>query len=221
MWQKNNKEELINENKKFIYNVVSSICKRRMEWENDDELSIALIAFNKAIDKFEKEKGNFYSYAKMLIKNSIIDYFRKNKEKYILAFQEDEIVELDYKNSINDYEAENERKMMTLEIIEFSKRLQEFGIELKDLVNNSPKHKDTRDELLNLAMVIAGDSELIENINKTKMLPIKKISQITLKKEKFVEKWRRYLIALIILLSNDEFEYIKSYLNIKVGDKID
>lgn len=65
----------IEENKNKIYRYTCFVCKRILKWENDDELSIALIAFNNAIDSFDS--GNFNSYAKILIRNKLIDYFRK------------------------------------------------------------------------------------------------------------------------------------------------
>ncbi|QCX33212.1 RNA polymerase sigma-I factor [Caloramator sp. E03] len=213
-----NKDEFIIENKPFIYKTASNICKRNLQWENDDELSIALIAFNKAIDTYDNEKGNFYSYAKMLIKNSLIDYFRNNSSKYTLYFIDEQIIDIQNKNSLNQFEIEIENKIRAQEIYEFSRKLKEFGIEFKDLIKSSPSHKDTRNELLNTAIKISMNEDIVNLMYKSKQLPIKKICLLTSKKEKFIESWRRYLISLIIILSDDSFKYIKSYLNIKAGD---
>lgn len=35
---------------------------------------------------------------------------------------------------------------------------------------------------------------------------------------KLIEKWRRYILMLILILSSDQYPYIKSYLNIKAGE---
>ena len=40
-----NKSQFINENKNFIYKCTYSISKKYLQWENDDELSIALKIF--------------------------------------------------------------------------------------------------------------------------------------------------------------------------------
>ncbi|WDC84568.1 sigma factor [Caloramator sp. mosi_1] len=53
------RDKLIEQNKDFIYKIASSICKRRLSWENDDELSIALIAFNKSIETYDKKRAIF------------------------------------------------------------------------------------------------------------------------------------------------------------------
>jgi len=39
------REELIRSHKVFIAKVSSKICNRYLTWDNDDELSIALLAF--------------------------------------------------------------------------------------------------------------------------------------------------------------------------------
>lgn len=77
----------ISENKELIYKITQGICNRKLSWENDDELSIALIAFNHSCDTYEISKGNFYSYTKIVIRNSLFDYFRKNKNSPILFFK--------------------------------------------------------------------------------------------------------------------------------------
>lgn len=215
------REKFISENKSFIYKVASSICKRKLEWENDDELSIALIAFNKSIDTYNEDKGNFFSYAKMLIKNALIDYFRKQSKITNVYLEDEELISFEQKSSIEKYEIDNENKIRANEMMLFSNKLKEFGVSFNDLVSNSPKHKDTREELMNVAFEASKNIDIVEKLLKTKQLPIKQICILTSKKEKFIEKWRRYLVALLLILTDDELMYIRSYLNIKVGDEND
>jgi RNA polymerase sigma factor len=61
---------------------------------------------------------------------------------------------------------------------------------------------------------------ILNFIKDKKMLPVKEITLFLNVNRKFVEKWRRYLITLILILSNENYPYIKSYLNIKAGDKL-
>lgn len=215
------REKFINENKSFIYKIASSTCKRKLEWENDDELSIALIAFNKSIDTYNHDKGNFFSYSKMIIKNALIDYFRKQSKITNIYLEDEELISFEQKSSIEKFEIENENKLRSQEIMLFSNKLKEFGVSFNDLVSNSPKHKDTREELINVAFEVSKNTEIVEKLLKTKQLPIKQICFLTAKKEKFIEKWRRYLVALILILIDEELMYIRSYLNIKVGDEND
>ncbi|MBZ4664282.1 MAG: sigI [Caloramator sp.] len=215
------REKFIEENRNFVYKIASSICKRRLSWENDDELSIALIAFYKAIKTYDKKKGNFFSYSRMIIKNSLIDYFRKSTKNVNIYLGDEELITFEYRSSIEKYEIEEENKIRAQEIALFNYKLKEYGINFSDLVISSPKHKDTREELINIAFLVSREPQILERLNKTKQLPIKQICLLTSKNEKFIEKWRRYLIALILILTDSELMYIKSYLNIKVGDKND
>ncbi|MCX7694207.1 MAG: RNA polymerase sigma-I factor [Caloramator sp.] len=217
----NDREKFIEENKNFVYKIASSICKRRLSWENDDELSIALIAFNKSIETYDNKKGNFFSYAKVIIKNSLIDYFRKSTKNISVYLGDEELITFETKNSMEKYEIEEENKIRAQEIAYFTLKLKEYGISFSDLVNNSPKHKDTREELINVAFLVSRENQIVERLIKTKQLPIKQICLLTAKSEKFIEKWRRYLIALILILTDSDLMYIKSYLNIKVGEKDD
>lgn len=104
--KKENREKFIEENKSFIYKSASSICNRKLSWENDDELSISMIAFNKSCDAYEDTKGNFYSFSRMVIRNSIYDYFRKRKNTPYLTFQneDDDFDYIDVTQSLNEHE---------------------------------------------------------------------------------------------------------------------
>lgn len=218
-----NRNEFIEENKKFIYFTTHNVCKRHLSWENDDELSIALIAFNNACDKYNEKKGDFFSYAKVIIKNALIDFFRKNSSNTYLVFESDDekLDYIDHKASMEQYDIITENKRRAEEIALFSKELKEYGLDFSILVDSSPSHSDTRNSLLNLAFMCSNNDEVLQYIKTKKLLPIKLITILTGANKKLLEKWRRYLLALIIILSSSEYPYIKSYLNIKVGDNND
>lgn len=213
------RDKFIEENKAFIYNTAYNVCKRKLSWENDDELSISLIAFNNACGSFKEEKGNFFSYAKVLIKNSLIDYFRKSKNTpYVIFSNEDEeLNSIDIKNSIEKHSVETENKNRAEEIMEFSKELSLYKLDFSTLIKSSPAHSDTRDSLLNIAFACIREEHIVSSIKEKKLLPIKEIMLLTGTNRKLLEKWRRYILMLILILSSDKYPYIRSYLNIKVG----
>lgn len=222
--KKENRDEFIEENKNFIYKITSNLCGRKLNWENDDELSIAMISFNKACDTFDQKRGNFYSYCKTVIKNSIYDYFRSCKNTPLLTFSnsdDDNITYLDNIQSIDKHEKIKENEMRAEEIRAFSKKLQSFGISFNSLIKNSPKHKDSRNRVLNLALLCLKNEEILCYINQKHRLPIKDIISVSNENRKFIDRWRIYLISLIIILSSNDYIYLKTYLNIKVGDKSD
>lgn len=218
-----NIDDFIEKNKKFIYSVTANVCKRNLQWENDDELSIALIAFNNACKTYVESKGNFFSYAKVLIKNALIDYFRKASNNPYLVFNSDdkEIELMDSKNTLTNYEIQQENLKRSEEIIDFSNELKQYKLSFDVLVESSPSHRDTKDKLLNLAFVCSKETSIVDYIYNNKMLPVKQICLLTGENRKFIEKWRRYILALILIFSNNEYIYLRSYLNIKVGDSSD
>jgi RNA polymerase sigma factor len=215
-----NRDKFIEDNKAFIYSSTYNICKRKLSWENDDELSVSLIAFNNACDKYNDEKINFYGYAKVIIRNALIDYFRKMSRTPVVIFdnEEEEFQYIDYKNSINNYELESENKRRAEEISLFTKELKEYKLDFNSLIKASPSHKDTRDSLLNIAFACVREENILTYIKHKKLLPVKEIMLLTNSNRKLIEKWRKYILILILILSSNEYPYIKSYLNIKVGE---
>lgn len=215
------RNDFIEESKSFIYKVACRVCRRKLTWENDDELSIALMAFNKGCDTYNDTKGNFYSYARALIKNALIDFFRKASSVPCLMFDSDseEMEYVEYKSSMSSYEKQMENSMRAEEIAMFSKELEVYGLSFGMLLNSSPSHKDTRNTLLNIAFACINEETILSSIKAKGNLPVKEIILLTNTNRKLIEKWRRYILVLILILSSSDYPYIKSFLNIKVGER--
>jgi RNA polymerase sigma factor len=215
-----NRSDFIDANKGLVYSTTSKLCKRHLTWENDEELSIALMAFNIACDKYDKTKGNFYGFCKIIIKNALIDSFRKNKNSPNLIFENNDgnVDYIDGKNSINNYESKIENQFRVDEITTFSEELLKYKIDFNSLISLSPSHRDTRDNLLNVAFLCARDESILSHMKTKRRLPTKEIILLTASNRKLIEKWRIYIISLILILTNPEYVYLKSYLNIKEGE---
>ena len=67
----NVREKLIQINRQAILRSASSAAKRYVT-ESDDEWSVALYAFSRAVDVYTPEKGEFLPFAQMLIHRSLI-----------------------------------------------------------------------------------------------------------------------------------------------------
>jgi len=218
-----NRSNFIEANKGFIYSTTSKICKKHLIWENDEELSISIMAFNIACEKYNEQKGNFYGFAKILIKNSLIDFFRKNEGSPNLIFDNtnNSIDYIDEKNSLNNFEIEIENEFRMDEITLFSQELLKYKIDFNSLINLSPSHKDTRNNLLNIAFLCSKNESILSHLKAKRKLPAKEIIILTASNRKSIEKWRVYIISLILILTNPEYVYLKSYLNIKEGELSD
>jgi RNA polymerase sigma factor len=218
------RNKFIEENLKFIITTTENICKRKISRENDDEYSIALIAFNKAIDEYDEAKGNFYSFCQRVIRNALIDYFRKVSVSQAFSVTTAEIsnTSIDLKTSMEEHNKINDALNKKEVIMSFNKALSDYKISISDLVKSSPSHRDTRQSLIELSQKMVVDQNIMDTLSSKKMLNIKYICSNFNVNRKFVEKWRRYIIALVLILSNSEFRYIKNYLNIEsTGDMND
>lgn len=207
---------LIESNKGFVRRISSYICKRNLDWSNDDELSIALIAFNEAIDSFDPDRSpEFFLYSRMLIKSRLIDYFRKNSNNSITlnSIEDEDISLIESKEAIDRFLISRDSEERMLEIKMLSSELAQYDLSFPELVEYSPRHRDTRKMLFEIASICSRDQEILKYLRKNKMLPIKDIMQKTNAKRKLLESWRKYLIALLVISSSDEYVYIKGYIN--------
>lgn len=69
-------ETFIHDHEHFILKSASRVTHRYIT-KSDDEWSVALIAFTQAVDDYELNKGSFLTFAKLVIKRRLIDYFRR------------------------------------------------------------------------------------------------------------------------------------------------
>jgi RNA polymerase sigma factor len=211
--------ELIQAYKPFIAKTVSSVCGRYI-YETDDEFSIGLIAFNEAIEKYSKERGSsLLSFSEVIIKRRVIDYIRKQtKSQHIsmdlgIASPEEESPGSAIVNelSIDEFKKKNDEQLRKDEIIQFQSLLEEFDLSLKDLVENSPKHADARKNAIDVAKMLVENQELKESMFEKKRLPIKELEKMADVSRKTIERNRKYIIAIALILSSD-YVYLKEYL---------
>lgn len=211
--------ELIDSYKPFIAKTVSSVCKRYIH-ESDDEFSIGLITFSESIEKFRPEKGkSLLSFAEVLIKRRVIDYIRKHSKNNVLYldisedFQNDETSGMTLENelSLGHHLKKTEELRRKEEIIQFHEKLQEFGLTFQEIIEQSPKHMDARKNSMEVAKTLMENSELRELLWSKKRLPIKQLEQKVEISRKTIERNRKYIIAIAIILGGDYY-FLKDYI---------
>jgi len=211
--------EIIDAYKPFIAKTVSSVCKRYI-YETDDEFSIGLLAFNEAIEKYSRERGSsLLSFSEVLIKRRVIDYIRKQTRNqhisldfHISSLEEESpgtaiVNEL----SLDDYQKKSDEQLRKDEIIHFQNVLKTFDLSFSDLVENSPKHADARKNAILAAKMLVEDHELKELLFEKKRLPIKQLEKMVSVSRKTIERNRKYIIAMALVLSSD-YVFMKDYL---------
>lgn len=210
------REQLIQQYRPFIIQSVCHVCKRQIGW-HDDEASIGIIAFNEAIDRYNSHHGkSFDNFAYMMIRNRLVDEFRKQGKilkTESLTWHGDDEFELaanEIAGSLEVYEREKFASELAEELNRYDEILQEYGIRLEELEECSPDHKDARIQLIRMAKQFSMQPEFMAFLHRTKHLPIKDMLRHVEVSKKTIERNRKYLIALILLYSSDEFTRICS-----------
>lgn len=218
---KNDKEQInifINDYTPFIIAYCNKSLKRYIDTNNDDEYSIALMAFYEAIRSYDISKGSFFSYAQRVIKFRLIDYYRKNK-----ALLNERSIEEDKKNkdkfflnkSIENYENQDVSYLRKLEVENLIGELSKYNITFEELIKVSPRWKSTRKQYNKIINYIIKDRDIIEEIYLNNKIPIVKIQKNTNIPRKTIERSRKYIISVLIILLGD-YQYIREYINLEV-----
>ncbi|WP_110111619.1 RNA polymerase sigma factor SigI [Bacillus sp. CGMCC 1.16541] len=210
--------DLIEQYKPFIAKAVSSVCKRYIE-ESDDEFSIGLIAFNEAIEKYTKEKGSsLLSFAEVIIKRRVIDHIRKEARLqtfHLHGYEEEEEefaqTKLEANLSLHEHIKKIEQEIRRDEILHFQSMLETFDLSFHEIVEQSPKHADARINAIQVATFIAEHEEIKAKLFKKKQLPIRLVEKNVSVSRKTIERNRKYIIAIVIVLTGD-YVYLKDYL---------
>ncbi len=206
------REEFIACNSEFIRQTASRVCGRHLD-RHQDETSIALIAFNEAIDTYNETKGvPFLVYARLVIRSRLTDHFRR-EARFAHTLTEDEA-------SINAAAIAGESVTHRLlqeekrrEMIAYREHLAEFGLTLGDLVAVSPKHRDTRRNLLQAARKLASEKELFAALLARKKIPLSDLAAASGVSAKILARGRKYIIAVSLIFGfPDRYPYLYSYL---------
>lgn len=208
-------ERLLSDYLPFIKKQISDL--RHLSLEYDDMLSLAMLTFVGCIKQYTENRGSFLSFCSVCIRNRLIDESRRQKayaDNVIPLYPENTenshaVPELSA--SLDSYSKEQERLVLCEEIDRLNTSLNSFGIRFQELPKICPKQDRSRRQCLALA------TEIIHSENyKTTLFNQKKLSQQELAKNlgisaKTVEKHRKYIITLVILLLGD-YPGIRSFL---------
>lgn len=177
----------------FIIKSVCGMTKKYITIGDSDELSIGLMAFNEAIDRYDVQKGPFLAYAKLIIASRLKTYLEHinrqlptepiEQAENIAAF----VPEADDPGILRD------------EIELWKKELLKFQITFRELLENGPKHKDTRTRAFTLSEKISHDHEMIQVMFDKYRLPITKIHQQFKVSVKVIETSKTFIISVVII----------------------
>lgn len=223
------REQFIANYKPYIAKVTSRFCKRYIDPTRDDEFSVALLAFNEAINQFDSHAGkSFLGFADTVIRRRLIDYVRKEQRHaqvvpYSMFDMESEdqstYNSVEIKQALSAYEVERTDSDRQAEIIELSKELERYGITFLELVERSPKHADSRELLIGIAQTLASETALLDLLKQSYKLPVKELTSMCGVSRKTIERNRKYIIAIAVMISGS-YPFMSDYLKIKVDHQV-
>lgn len=207
----------IDKYKNFILSAASKVLGHYVGTE-DDEYSLAMIAFNDAITKYDESKGDFYKFATLLIRNKLIDELRKQNSN-VIPFSslhstgknyEDEELEV-----VGDEDVASD---IAIELHTLKAELAKYNISMFDIPQSSPKATKTKRMMYEILMYIRQNAEAKKSILKNKEIPLKLLMDSFEVNRKFLERHRKYIITATIILNGDYpiiTEYIKNLREVK------
>jgi len=163
--------------------------------EQDDEYSIALSAFAEAVEKYQPERGNFLSFAALVIQSRLRSYMsRERHHENVLSLDEMSENGQEFSSSENE-----EREKLLEEIRMFQEELAIFSLNLEMLADESPKHKDTRNRAVDIAERSSGSADIVNSTYKKKKLPVRQVSRFCNVTEKIVKGSRQFILATMLI----------------------
>ena len=207
-------EEFIRQNRRFILGCAHKTL-RRFVTESDDEWSVALIAFHEAVMTYDAGKGNFKTFAGLVIRRRLLDYLDSQSKvrREISADlsgaepEEEELTPIQLEAARAEARqaiAESEAKAAIRDEIEaVSGILQGYGISFFDLAGSSPKAQKTKDACAAVLRALLADRALMEKLRRTRALPASELCRAANVSRKILENHRKYIIASAEILDGD------------------
>ena len=96
------------------------------------------------------------------------------------------------------------------EIDKITSELIEYKVLIRDLIENDISY-EIRNEILNIALFITENVELYDKFIESKELPVDEISKETNKLKSYIEKYKQYIIAYVIIFGNPAYRYIREW----------
>ncbi len=207
------RDDFISKYKPFILKVTSNALGKYIDIKNNDEYSVAMSAFNEAIDSYDLSRGyNFLLFCEQVIKRRLIDYLRKNKrggrELPFSSFENSpELLEGHLINTDVSFENIEVKD----EIAAYKIELKAYGISFMDLISSTPKHEDSRRLCIRIARILAEDESLFKSLVKNKSIPRNELKNKAKVHSRTIGNNRKYIIALTLMMKSN-LELSKRYL---------
>lgn len=207
-------EDFLLEEMPFIRASAGKKLGRHVEEGSEEEL-VALEAFVEAVHSYTPEKGSFLPFSRLVMDRRMIDWMRREeKSKRFVPMDPEDItrhMEFQSSGNVNLVNDQMENKSDAAEEIhQLSIALSPYGIQFRDLPNQSPKSEKTRKSCRKVISAIRESEILLRKMREKKALPLKVVEKNTGVPRKIMERHRKYIIAVVEILSG-EYPCLRPY----------
>ena len=211
-------ENLISDFKPYFAHVATKYAIRSLDSHKDELFNVAQMAFYEAIQGFDRKRGHFFPFAKLVVRNNVVDYIRKNYRKNEHTVPLEDSYEVDGRSvsnllskvSIEQYEGTLRQKRLSEELQQFRLALATWKISMESLVKESPKHKTLAGTYKGVVQMIMNNAEILNTIRNKHYLPVKEISKISGLPQKKIERARTFILAAILIKIGD-YDFLSDY----------
>ena len=194
------REAFLAESSEHILRLAAKISGRILT-KSDDEWSIALMATSEALDHYDEEKGDFWSYAAVVIKSRLFNLYRSNKRSE---------GEISVSPSVFEGEVEEDDPELSMKLELQDRMVSEDTAEnssLKEeilaLTEWSPRSRKTQQGCAEVIASFFLPPPLVELMRERGFLPAKELKERSGQTVKFLDKFRKYLITSALILDGD------------------
>lgn len=180
------------------------------QMEFDDRLSIAMLVFMNCVRQYDENNGGFFPFVSICIRNRLIDEGKKlarYQEKVVPFRSSSENDSLENTESAITsqlaYKKEQERLSLSEEIDLLSQALMKVNIAFDSLADICPKQNRSRKQCTMLANEIISNPALREPFLRSYRIPQAELARHFGISEKTIEKHRRYIVTIAIIISGD------------------
>ena len=205
-------ERLVSDYIPFIKSETGKFSAASLEY--DDKLSLGMLVFVNCVKQYDRQRGAFLSYASVCIRNRLTDETRKTgkaKSNTVAFDAGTEDTATEEKASLEIYSRNQEQSLLKEEIDTLAQKLAVHGLSFEQLAHTGPKQKRSRALCADLAAQVLRDRELRAAFCEHGRLPQKELARRAGISEKTIEKHRRYIVALLVILQGD-YPGIGSYI---------
>jgi RNA polymerase sigma factor len=177
----------------FILKTAVRVTKHYVD-KQDDEWSVAVLAFVESVRRYDMGKGAFVPFAQRLIHHRLVDHFRMQAKTAGEVPLEEWVPSKDMSVMENPLLDEIEALDQVLRL---------YGMDFAQLAETSPKSEKTKKACRRILVLLKDHPEWVIQIQESGLLPIKMLEKETGVPRKTVERHRKYLIAAMEILTGD------------------